>query len=175
MILLTFMIELSRYLLLLLLLGKTYQKPDKGYMEEGLAQENPSEQREKDKQEDEKKLVNEETTPSVNTPVPPMGNVLASASGSSVASIMDHYELIADEIVGVVQRNNPQSSTEIIGDIRSRPNLHEDTRHSNIVALCTLDGESMLCDINHCLLMCNPGIIIFENQFCTIGFNMINN
>ena len=53
---------------------------------------------------------------------------------------MDHYELHADEIVGVVQRNNPRSSTEIIGDIRSRPDLQEESKHSNIVALCTLGG-----------------------------------
>lgn len=51
-------------------------------------------------------------------------------------------QLIVKSLVGSAQRNHPLSLTEVIGDIRRRPSLHGDSeRHSNIVALCTLDGK----------------------------------
>ncbi len=74
--------------------------------------------------------------------------VLASSSASSIkacsttstTSVMDQYYLHAGETVGLVQRNNPLSSTEIVGELRSRLDFEEGSGPVNILALCTLDG-----------------------------------
>ena len=62
-------------------------------------------------------------------------------SSVSSGSVKEHYQLLAGPIVGLVQRSRPMSSTEIVGDLRSRQDLEEEGRHSNLVAICTLDGR----------------------------------
>ena len=77
--------------------------------------------------------------------------VLASSSASSIkacsttstTSVMDQYYLHAGETVGLVQRNNPLSSTEIVGELRSRLDFEEGSGQVNILALCTLDGIAL--------------------------------
>ena len=50
--------------------------------------------------------------------------------------------LVQGQMVGRTQRTiQSSSSTEVVGDLRSREDLVESGRHSNIVALCTLDGQ----------------------------------
>ena len=53
--------------------------------------------------------------------------------------------LMQCNVVGQPQRRNPTSSTEVIGHIidKSQPStdVETTTQHSDIVALCTLDGE----------------------------------
>lgn len=55
--------------------------------------------------------------------------------------VMQNYQLIACPVVGHVQRGNPTSSTEVVGDFHSRIDLLEGGQRPNIVALCTLDGK----------------------------------
>lgn len=94
-------------------------------------------------------LHDDESSQSTATPRTSATNLLACSSMSSMkavsttstSSLMDMYQLNAGSIVGLVQRINPQSSTEIVGDLKSRDHLQEDMKYSNIVALCTLDGK----------------------------------
>ena len=78
---------------------------------------------------------------SSNTSLKP--RVSRSSMSSTSTSIMQHVQLVANPLVGLVQRGNPTSSTEVIGDLHSKQDLQEYGRHSNIVALCTLDGKSL--------------------------------
>lgn len=55
--------------------------------------------------------------------------------------VMQNYQLIVCPVVGYVQRGNPTSSTEVVGDLHSRIDLLEGGQRPNIVALCTLDGK----------------------------------
>lgn len=55
--------------------------------------------------------------------------------------VMQNYQLIACPVVGHVQRSNPTSSTEVVGDFHSQIDLLEGGQRPNIVALCTLDGR----------------------------------
>ncbi len=48
------------------------------------------------------------------------------------------------DVVGQAQRRNPTSSTEVVGHINQSSSLGDSgggSSRSNIVALCTLDGE----------------------------------
>ena len=78
---------------------------------------------------------------SSNTSLKP--HVSRSSLSSTSPSIMQHVQLVTNPLVGLVQRGNPTSSTEVIGDLHSKQDLQENGRHSNIVALCTLDGKSL--------------------------------
>lgn len=87
-----------------------------------------------------------------SSPSLPMSSdhALTSNSSSSVkgCGIMSNYQLHAGPIVGLVQRSNPLSSTEIVGDLKSRLDLEEESKHSNLVALCTLNGTDAFADKN---------------------------
>ena len=55
--------------------------------------------------------------------------------------LLSRYQLQVNGIVGLAQRNSPSSVTEVVGDLTSITDLFdEQDKHSNIVALCTLDG-----------------------------------
>jgi hypothetical protein len=65
--------------------------------------------------------------------------VTSRKSHESMTSV--EYNLIACPVTGRVQRNNPSSLTEVVGDIHSR-NIPMENGYTcdNIVAVCTLDG-----------------------------------